>query len=49
MLKDDAMICDGCQKKITRVTSAPPEGWPHMHNLCSSCFVELGKRSIPRA
>lgn len=49
MLKDGTMVCDACHKPITRVTTAPPEGWPTMHNLCSGCFQELWSRSIPPA
>ncbi|HTT15116.1 MAG TPA: hypothetical protein VMG81_04985 [Thermoplasmata archaeon] len=48
-LKDGAMVCDGCQKVITRLTVVPDEGWPRMHNLCSSCFADLWKSSIPPA
>jgi hypothetical protein len=43
------MICDQCQKTITRVTEVPAEGWPTMHNLCSACFQEARKQSISRA
>lgn len=42
------MVCDGCQKVITRVTEIPTEGWPTMHNLCSACFSDLKKQAIPR-
>ncbi len=49
MLKDSALVCDGCQKTITRVTNVPSEGWPTMHNLCSACFLDLWKTSIPPA
>jgi predicted amidophosphoribosyltransferase len=48
VLKDGEMVCDQCQKPITRVTEAPAEGYPRMHNLCSACFAELRKKSISR-
>jgi predicted amidophosphoribosyltransferase len=48
MLKDGSMVCDRCQKKISRITDAPPEGWPAMHNLCSACFAEVKQTAIPR-
>lgn len=49
MIEDRRMVCDGCQKIITRILSVPPEGWPKMHNLCSACFIDLSKRSISTA
>jgi len=49
MIRDGQMICDRCQKTISRVTEVPPEGWPTMHNLCSPCFQEVWKQSIPPA
>ena len=48
MFRDGQMVCDVCQKSITRVTEAPAEGWPKMHNLCSGCFADLKKQAIPR-
>jgi predicted amidophosphoribosyltransferase len=48
MLRDNQMVCDVCQKPITRVTQIPAEGWPKMHNLCSTCFSELKRQAIPR-
>jgi len=49
-LRDQQLICDQCQKVITRITTVPEEGWaPSMHNLCSTCFQELHSRSIHRA
>ena len=49
MLKDGALVCDGCQTKITRVVDPPAEGWAAMRNLCPSCFTALWKTSIPPA
>jgi predicted amidophosphoribosyltransferase len=48
MIRDHQMVCDVCQKPITRVTEIPVEGWPKMHNLCSACFSELKREAIPR-
>ncbi len=48
MLKDGQLICDRCQKPISRITGAPAEGWERMHNLCSACFLEVWKESVPR-
>ncbi|HTT72594.1 MAG TPA: hypothetical protein VMG99_00370 [Thermoplasmata archaeon] len=48
-LRDGAMVCDSCQKVITRITTVPDEGWPRMHNLCSACFDALRATSIPPA
>jgi len=49
MIRDGQLVCDGCQKNISRISEVPPEGWPVMHNLCSACFADLWKRSIPPA
>lgn len=49
-LRDQQLICDQCQKVITRITTAPGEGWAaSMHNLCSECFQALWATSISRA
>lgn len=48
MLQNGRIICDACQAVITRVTEVPPDGWPQLHNLCSACYAELKKKSIPR-
>jgi len=48
MLRENQMLCDVCQKPITRVTEVPPDGWPQMHNLCSTCFADLKRQAIPR-
>ncbi len=48
MLKDGQLICDVCQKPITRITEFPAEGWERMHNLCSACFDAARQRSVPR-
>jgi hypothetical protein len=45
MLKEDKIVCDQCGAVITRVTGAPAEGWPKLHNLCSACFAALGAKS----
>jgi len=49
MIEDGKLVCDGCRKVITRITEVPAEGWPHLRNLCPSCFQELKKRSISPA
>jgi hypothetical protein len=49
VIRDGQVVCDGCQKVISRITDVPPEGWDRMHNLCSSCFDGLWKQSIPPA
>ena len=48
MIRDQSIVCDRCQKSISRITQVPAEGWPQMHNLCSSCFDELWKLGIQR-
>jgi len=48
MIRENQMVCDVCQKPITRVTEIPSEGWPKMHNLCSTCFSDLKKQAVPR-
>lgn len=48
MIRDQQLICDGCQTVITRITTTPDAEWS-MHNLCPSCFVALWKQSIPPA
>jgi len=48
MLRDGQIVCDSCQKAITRVTESPPEGWPQMHNVCSACFGSLQKQAVSR-
>ncbi len=48
MIREGPMVCDACQKPITRVTEVPTEGWPKMHNLCSTCFAGLKTQAIPR-
>jgi hypothetical protein len=49
VIQDGQLVCDGCQKPITRITSAADPDWARMHNLCSACFLDLWKRSIPPA
>ena len=48
MFKDGQVVCDACNKPITRVTEAPAEGWPDLHSLCSACFDQLKGTSLPR-
>lgn len=48
MIRDGQLICDACQKVISRITEVPPEGWERMHNLCSACFSDLEKSSVSR-
>jgi hypothetical protein len=48
MIKDGHLVCDSCQKTITRITDVPAEGWERMHNVCSACFTELRAKSIQR-
>ncbi|MGI0129715.1 MAG: hypothetical protein ACREDE_05955 [Thermoplasmata archaeon] len=48
MIRDGQLVCDACQKVISRITDVPAEGWEKMHNLCSGCFLELGKTSVSR-
>jgi len=48
VIKDQHLVCDSCQKTITRLTTVPEEGWAQMHNLCSDCFRTLGQQAIAR-
>jgi predicted amidophosphoribosyltransferase len=48
MIKDGQLVCDNCQKPITRITDVPAEGWEKMHNLCSDCFAALRAKSVQR-
>ena len=49
MIRAGQLVCDGCGKTITRITTAVDEAGAPMHNLCSECFRDLRKRSLPRA
>lgn len=49
MIRDGQLVCDSCQKTITRISSTPGEGWEMMHNLCSACFLALWQTSISPA
>lgn len=49
MIREGKLVCDACRSDISRVTAVPPEGWPTLHCLCSSCFAALWKQSIVRA
>jgi hypothetical protein len=48
MIRDGQLVCDSCQKPISRITDVPSEGWERMHNLCSACFAVLWAKSLPR-
>jgi hypothetical protein len=48
VIRDQQLICDGCQTVITRITTPPDPDWA-MHNLCPACFLALWKQSIPPA
>ena len=48
MIQDGQLVCDGCQKVISRITDVPATGWETMHNLCSACFLALEKKSVSR-
>jgi hypothetical protein len=48
MIRDGQLVCDSCQKVISRITEVPAEGWAKMHNLCSECFLALGMTSVSR-
>ncbi len=48
MLKDGQLVCDTCRKVITRLTVAPEDGWPQLHNLCSACYAALKQKALPR-
>jgi NMD protein affecting ribosome stability and mRNA decay len=49
MIQDGQMTCDNCGKPISRLTTMPEEGYPKMHSLCSACFADVWKKSIPPA
>lgn len=49
MIQEGTIVCDACQKAISRITRVPDEGWPQMHNLCSACFDSLWKTALQRA
>jgi len=49
VIRDGAIVCDNCQKVITKITKVPEEGWPQMHNVCSTCFDALWKTGLQRA
>jgi hypothetical protein len=49
MIRDGQIVCDNCQKPITKTTAVLEGGGARMHNVCSACFVELKVRSIPPA
>jgi len=48
MIHEGQLLCDVCQKPISRISDVPAEGWPQMHNLCSACFAELRTKAVPR-
>lgn len=49
MIRGGQMVCDSCQKPISRVTRLPDDGWPKLHALCSACFAHLRTQAIPRS
>ncbi len=49
MIREGNIVCNGCEKVISRVSNVPADGWPRLRNLCPACFQALWKRSIPRA
>ena len=49
MIRDGQLVCDGCGKTITRITATVDEPGAPMHNLCSECFRDLRKGSLPPA
>jgi predicted amidophosphoribosyltransferase len=49
MIREGRLVCDACQKPITRIAEVPADGWPKMHNLCSSCFADVKKQAMPPA
>jgi hypothetical protein len=49
MIRDGQIICDNCQTPITRTTAVLEGDGAKMHNVCSACFTELKKQSIPPA
>jgi hypothetical protein len=49
MIRDGQIICDTCQKPISRTTSVLEGDGARMHNVCSECFAILKQRSIPPA
>ncbi len=48
MIRDGQLVCDRCQKVITRITNVPAEGWDRMHNVCSECFLAVWQKSPAR-
>jgi hypothetical protein len=48
MIRDGQLVCDSCQKPISRITDVPAEGWDRMHNLCSACFADLRQKAVKR-
>jgi hypothetical protein len=49
VIRDGTLVCDSCQKPITKITQVPEGGWPQMHNLCTPCFESLWKTALQRA
>jgi len=48
VIRDGTIVCDSCQKPITKITQVPADGWPQMHNVCSACFDTLWKTGLQR-
>jgi ribosome-binding protein aMBF1 (putative translation factor) len=49
MIRDGQIFCDTCGKAITRTTASLEGDGARMHNVCSDCFTNLKKKSIPPA
>lgn len=48
MIDQGRIVCDSCRAVVTRVTEVPAEGWPQLHNLCSSCYAQLREKALAR-
>jgi hypothetical protein len=49
MIKDGQIFCDTCGAAISRTTAVLEGDGARMHNVCSACFANLKKQSIPPA
>jgi hypothetical protein len=49
MIRNGQIVCDTCHAPITRTTAVLEGDGAKMHNVCSACFTELKKQSIPPA
>ena len=48
MILNGQLVCDRCQKEITRLATEPQPDWAPMHNLCSACFAAVKATSVRR-